>query len=150
MILSRDRSSELIDPFIEKFDLPPYAAGDLTGLNFAVKDLIDIENRITGCGNPVWKSGHPPATHNALCVDQLLYAGARCVGKTILDEFAFSLYGKNFFYGTPLNPKAPHHIPGGSSSGSASAVASGMVDFALGTDRQVPSAFPPAIAEFLE
>jgi amidase len=134
MVLSQDRSSDLIDPFIEKFDLPPYGPGDLTGLNFAVKDLIDIENRITGCGSPAWKSRHPPAAHHALCVDQLLYAGARCVGKTILDEFAFSLYGKNFFYGTPLNPRAPNHVPGGSSSGSASAVASGMVDFALGTD----------------
>ena len=58
MILSQDKSSELIDPFIEKFDLLPYAAGDLTGLNFAVKDLIDIENRITPCLEERTSSSH--------------------------------------------------------------------------------------------
>jgi amidase len=69
-----------------------------------------------------------------VCVEQLLRAGARCVGKTISDELAFSLLGQNHFYGTPLNPQAPDRVPGGSSSGSASAVACGLVDFALGTD----------------
>jgi amidase len=67
-------------------------------------------------------------------VDQLLLAGAECVGKTITDELGFGLNGENFFYGTPLNPRAPDRVPGGSSSGSASAVACGIVDFALGTD----------------
>jgi amidase len=70
----------------------------------------------------------------AICVEQLLAAGARCEGKTITDEIAFSLLGENHFYGTPLNPRAPDRVPGGSSSGSASAVACGLVDFALGTD----------------
>ncbi len=60
--------------------------------------------------------------------------GARCVGKTVTDELAFSLLGENPHYGTPLNPSAPERVPGGSSSGSASAVASGSVDFALGSD----------------
>lgn len=129
-----DKSSQLVDPFIETFDIAPYSAGELSGLTFSVKDLIDIENSITGCGNPFWKNGHSPALRHALCVDQLLYAGAHCLGKNICDDFAFSLYGKNFFYGTPLNPKAPDRVPGGSSSGSASAVAAGSVDFALGTD----------------
>ena len=69
-----------------------------------------------------------------MCVEQLLHAGARCVGKTISDELAFSLLGENHFYGTPLNAHAPDRVPGGSSSGSASAVACGLVDFALGTD----------------
>ncbi len=59
---------------------------------------------------------------------------AQCEGKTVTDEFAFSLLGENFHYGTPLNPAAPDRVPGGSSSGSASAVACGLVDFALGTD----------------
>ena len=61
-------------------------------------------------------------------------AGATCIGKTVSDELAFSLDGENFFYGTPLNPRAPDRVPGGSSSGSASAVACGLADFALGTD----------------
>jgi amidase len=71
---------------------------------------------------------------NAVCVDQLLAAGAACEGKTITDELALSLLGENHFYGTPLNAAAPDRVPGGSSSGSASAVACGLVDFALGTD----------------
>ena len=74
------------------------------------------------------------ARSHADCVEQLLFAGARCVGKTVSDEVAFSLIGENHFYGTPLNPKAPDRVPGGSSSGSASAVACGLADFALGTD----------------
>jgi amidase len=69
-----------------------------------------------------------------VCVEQLLAAGATCEGKTVTDELAFSLLGENHFYGTPLNPAAPDRVPGGSSSGSASAVACGLVDFALGTD----------------
>src|SRR5262249_30096717 len=88
----------------------------------------------TGCGNPTWRDSHPPAVANAICVEQLLQAGARCVGKTILDELAFSLLGQNHFFGTPLNPHAPDRVPCGSSSGSASAVACALVDFALGTD----------------
>ena len=69
-----------------------------------------------------------------MCVEQLLNAGASCIGKTISDELTCSLDGESHFYGTPVNPKAPDRIPGGSSSGSASAVACGLVDFALGTD----------------
>jgi amidase len=64
----------------------------------------------------------------------LLDAGATLVGKTLTDELAFSMSGENIHYGTPGNPAAPGHIPGGSSSGSASATAGGVVDFALGTD----------------
>ncbi|HZB84751.1 MAG TPA: amidase [Rubrobacteraceae bacterium] len=120
--------------FVEAIELGPIASGPLDGLNFAVKDLIDIASHKTGCGNPSWRDTHPVATANAVCVEQLLSAGARCVGKTVCDELAFSLIGENYFYGTPLNPKAPDRVPGGSSSGSASAVACGLADFALGTD----------------
>jgi amidase len=120
--------------FVEEFELPPTGEGVLAGLRFAVKDIIDIAGRKTGCGNPSWHDTHPPARSHAVCVEQLLAAGARCVGKTVSDEVAFSLTGENHFYGTPLNPCAPDRVPGGSSSGSASAVACGLVDFALGTD----------------
>jgi Asp-tRNA(Asn)/Glu-tRNA(Gln) amidotransferase A subunit family amidase len=74
------------------------------------------------------------AEAHAQSVQALLDAGAQLVGKTVSDELAFSLSGTNVHYGTPVNPVAPDRIPGGSSSGSASAVASGLVDFALGTD----------------
>jgi amidase len=120
--------------FVSHFTIEPIGTGSLDGLRFAVKDLIDIAGYKTGCGNPTWLDTHPPAMANAVCVDQILAAGARCVGKTVTDELAFSLNGENDFYGTPLNPKAPDRVAGGSSSGSASAVACGLADFALGTD----------------
>jgi amidase len=120
--------------FVATFEMPPTGSGLLDGLCFAVKDLIDVAGRKTGCGNPAWHDSHPPAVVHAVCVEQLLLAGARCVGKTVSDELAFSLLGQNHFYGTPLNPQAPDRVPGGSSSGSASAVACGLIDFALGTD----------------
>ncbi|MDQ7782413.1 MAG: amidase [Desulfomonilaceae bacterium] len=120
--------------FVESFALAPTASGELDGLRFAVKDLIDIGGHKTSCGNFSWRDTHPAAASNAVCVDQLLSSGAQFVGKTVTDELAFSLLGENHFYGTPLNPKAPDRVPGGSSSGSASAVACGLADFALGTD----------------
>jgi amidase len=120
--------------FVTTFDLSPTDSGPLDGLRFAVKDTIDVAGFKSGCGNPTWHDSHPAAVVHAVCVEQLLRAGARCVGKTISDELAFSLLGENHFYGTPLNADAPDRVPGGSSSGSASAVACGLVDFALGTD----------------
>lgn len=120
--------------FVESFVVSPTSRGVLDGLRFAAKDLIDVAGYRTGCGNPTWRDTHPPAAFHAVCVEQLLAAGATCVGKTVTDEVAFSLLGENHFYGTPLNPAAPDRVPGGSSSGSASAVACGLVDFALGTD----------------
>ena len=120
--------------FTKLFELSPYQSGVLSGLTFGVKDLIDIAGHKTGAGNPTWESCHTEAVCHAICVEQLLSNGATCKGKTMTDELAFSLLGENFFYGTPFNPKAPDRVPGGSSSGSASAVACGQVDFALGTD----------------
>ena len=73
-------------------------------------------------------------TRTAPTVQTLLDAGARFVGKTITDELAFSMSGKNAHFGTPVNGGAPDRIPGGSSAGSAAAVSNGLCDFALGTD----------------
>lgn len=120
--------------FVRLLEIEPTGTGPLDGLRFGVKDLIDLGGYVTSCGNPDWAKTHPPAAVNAVCVDQLLAAGAMCIGKTVSDELAFSLDGENFFYGTPLNPRAPDRVPGGSSSGSASAVACGLADFAIGTD----------------
>jgi len=120
--------------FIETFDIKPYMSGNLDNLKFAVKDIIDVAGFITGCGNPSWKKSQQKAVSNACCVDQLLSQGATCVGKTHTDEFAFSLLGENHFYGTPINPRTPDRVPGGSSSGSVSSVACRLVDFSLGTD----------------
>ena len=108
--------------------------GPLSGLGFAVKDIFDIAGHVTGCGNPDWARTHAPATATAPAVQSLLDAGATMIGKTVTDELAYSLNGQNHHYGTPTNGNAPGRIPGGSSSGSASAVAGGACDFALGSD----------------
>ena len=108
--------------------------GPLKGLTFAAKDLFDVAGARTGFGHPEWLRTHEPATKTAPAVQRLLDAGATLVGKTITDELAYSLTGENVHYGTPRNPRAPDCVPGGSSSGSASAVAGRLVDFALGSD----------------
>jgi amidase len=110
------------------------ATGSLLGCSFAVKDVFDIAGHRTGNGHPLWLETHPPAERTASVVERLLAAGARLVGKTYCDEMTYSINGENVHYGTPVNPKAPGRIPGGSSSGSAAAVSGSLVDFALGTD----------------
>ena len=110
------------------------STGPLAGLTFAAKDIYDIAGRKTGFGSPDWLRTHEPAARTAPVVQTLVEAGAFMVGKTHTDELTFSLNGENAHYGTPVNVNAPGRIPGGSSSGSASAVAGGLVDFALGSD----------------
>lgn len=108
--------------------------GPLGGLTFAAKDLFDIAGARTGFGQPDWLRTHAPASTTAPAVQVLLDAGARLVGKTHCDELCYSLTGENVHYGTPKNTAAPGRIPGGSSNGSAAAVAAGLVDFGLGSD----------------
>lgn len=108
--------------------------GPLAGLTFGVKDIYDIAGHKTGFGNPDWLATHAPATQTAAVVAGLLAAGADMLGKTQTDELTYSLNGENAHYGTPVNVNAPGRIPGGSSSGSAAAVAGKLVDFALGSD----------------
>ncbi len=110
------------------------AIGPLAGLLCGIKDLYDIAGHKTGFGSPDWIATHPPASTTAPVVQRLLGAGAHILGKTHTDEMAYSLNGENPHYGTPVNVNAPGRIPGGSSSGSAAAVAAGLVDFALGSD----------------
>ena len=121
------------------------AKGPLAGLSAAVKDMYDIVGERTGGGSPAWLAAQAPAAGNAGAVQRILDAGATVIGKTVCDEFFFSVTGANAHYGTPVNPRAPGRMPGGSSSGSASAVAAGACDFALGSDTggsvRVPAAF---------
>lgn len=129
--------TSLADPsgsLVERLDLAPHASGPLDGLTFTVKDNIDLAGLKTSYGSPAWRDAHAAPVHNALCVDQMLAAGARCVGKVVADEFTYSLDGESHFFGTPRNGNAPERIPGGSSSGSASSVSNGLADFSLGTD----------------
>jgi amidase len=113
---------------------PPIGSGRLSGLTFAVKDLFDVAGTIATYGSPDWASTHPPAVATAPVVTTLLQAGARLVGKTKTVELAYGLTGENVWQGTPINPRAPNRFPGGSSCGSAAAVAGGLADFALGSD----------------
>ncbi|KAL3356902.1 hypothetical protein AABB24_017521 [Solanum stoloniferum] len=122
--------------FMKRFTLEPIGSDsdELNGLTFAVKDIFDLEGQITGFGNPDWGKTHSAAKSTAPTVVSLLKSGATCIGKTVMDEMAYSINGENFHYGTPVNPVAPDRVPGGSSSGSAVAVGAKIVDFALGTD----------------
>jgi len=121
------------------------AAGPLAGRTCVVKDLYDIAGRKTGNGNPEFYATTEPATATAPTVQKLLDAGADIVGIAICDEFFYSLTGANAHYGTPKNMRAPGRLPGGSSSGSAAAVAAELCDFALGSDTggsvRIPASF---------
>lgn len=108
--------------------------GPLAGLTLAVKDLFDVKGYPTGAGSPTVLAQSGIKTKTAPIVKALLDAGARFVGKTITDELAFSMNGKNAHFGAPINPAAPDRITGGSSSGSMAAVAGKLADIALGSD----------------
>jgi amidase len=108
--------------------------GPLAGFTATVKDMYDITGYRTGAGNPEWLASRQPAETDARAVRKLLDAGATITGKTVCDEFFYSITGANEHYGTPVNPRAPGRLPGGSSSGSAAACAGGACDLALGSD----------------
>lgn len=132
MLLTSDPVNAFVDyPAVE---VASASSGPLAGLTLAVKDLYDVVGYPTGGGHPLFRQQSSVKMQNAPAVQKLLDAGARFVGKTHTDEFAYSMNGENFHYGTPINVRAPGRIPGGSSSGSAAATSAGLVDFALGTD----------------
>jgi len=144
---SRVTIDDRLNAFCKDTDayLEGVAGGPLSGLTFAAKDIFDVIGYITGGGNPDWKATHESAKHTAWAVSRLVEAGASMVGKTITDEITRGIFAENVHYVTPVNPRAPGRVPGGSSSGSAAAVAGGLVDFALGSDTggsvRVPASF---------
>ena len=121
------------------------ATGPLAGFTAVVKDMYDIAGSRTGGGNPDWLAAQAPASRHAVAVEQILAAGATITGKTICDEFFYSVAGVNAHYGTPANLRAPGRLPGGSSSGSAAACGANACDFALGSDTggsvRIPASF---------
>lgn len=126
-------------PFNAFLDLPQVPvpnteSGALAGLTLAIKDIYDVAGYPTGCGNPQKAASAHPAPKTAGSIQVLLDAGARFVGKTQTDELAFSLMGQNGHYPYPINPAAPDRVTGGSSSGSAAAVAGKLADIAIGSD----------------
>src|SRR3954471_5627884 len=110
----------------------PLGSGRLSGLRFAVKDLFDVAGSITTYGNPDWASTHAASRATAPVVTALLQAGARLDGKTKTVELAYGLTGENVWHGTPVNLRAPDRFPGGSSCGSAAAVAAAAGAFGMG------------------
>lgn len=129
-------SPDTVNAFVPGCVIPSAdnANGPLQSLSFGLKDMFDLAGVPTGAGNPDWRRTHPLPSRTAPAAAQLLDAGAALVGKTITDELAWDLDGRNAHYGTPTNVAAPGRMPGGSSSGSAAAVAAGLCTFALGTD----------------
>jgi amidase len=139
--------SNPINAFVPGLDVRIEGAGNgpLAGLTFVAKDLFDVAGFPTGGGNPDWERCHPVPEKHAWAVETLLNAGAGLIGKTITDEVSLGILGENPYYGTPVNSAAPGRVPGGSSSGSAAAVAGRLCDFAIGTDTggsvRVPASF---------
>jgi amidase len=120
-------------------------AGPLAGLTAVVKDMYDIAGTRTGGGSPNWLAAQEPARRHANAVEKILVAGATITGKTICDEFFYSVTGINAHYGAPTNVRARGRVPGGSSSGSAAACGANACDFALGSDTggsvRIPASF---------
>ncbi|MFT4298375.1 MAG: DUF3225 domain-containing protein [Aeromicrobium sp.] len=119
--------------------------GALSGERVAVKDLFAVAGQPIGAGNPAWLAQASAEPVHAEAVGRLLAAGAEVAGISRTDEFAYSLAGVNAHYGSPANPAAPGRLAGGSSSGSAAAVASGQASIGLGTDTggsiRIPAAY---------
>ena len=123
---------DLVGAFVPgpRVEIAGAAEGPLAGVDFGVKDLFDVAGVVTGYGKPDWARTHGPAAGTAPVVLSLLQAGARLRGKLKTMELAYGLTGENVWYGTPVNPAAPDRFPGGSSCGSVSATAAGLVDVA--------------------
>ena len=120
-------------------------SGPLAGMKLAVKDIFDVAGYPTGAGNPIILAKSGTKTRTSPLVRLLLDAGASFVGKSNTDELAYSLIGDNHHFGMPINPRRSERISGGSSSGSAVAVAAGLADIGLGTDTSGSVRLPAAI-----
>jgi amidase len=134
--MSQMKMRDDLNAFLDLPDVPVPSAqdGPLAGLTLGVKDIFDVEGYVTGWGNPDRFEEAHPAAATAPAVRKLLDAGARFVGKTQTEELAFSMIGQNVHFPHPVNPAAPDRVTGGSSSGSAAAVAGGLADIATGSD----------------
>jgi Asp-tRNAAsn/Glu-tRNAGln amidotransferase A subunit and related amidases len=140
--MTRDRFGAFIE---DGMNIGPGGSGVLDHLGFAVKDVFSVKGHRNSAGNPVWKETHQPAAQHAWAVGKLLENGARLRGMTVTDELMYSLKGDNKHFPPTLNPRVPDAFSGGSSSGSAVAVAAGLTDFAIGTDTggsvRIPSSY---------
>jgi amidase len=132
MIIRNDPVNAFMD--YGEVEVASAPSGPLADLTFAVKDIFDVVGYPTGDGNPIRRAESPVHKVNSPVVAAMLNAGARFVGKTQTDEMTFSMNGQNKHYPEPINSRAEGRITGGSSSGSAAAVAAKLCDFAVGSD----------------
>jgi aspartyl-tRNA(Asn)/glutamyl-tRNA(Gln) amidotransferase subunit A len=145
MHCARAVSDDPFNAFITRVEPVPGGEGPLAGRTLAVKDLIDTAGVRTTYGSGLYADHVPERT--ATVVRRLVDAGAVVVGKTNLPEFAWGVLGTNEFYGTCLNPTHPGKTTGGSSAGSAAALAGGLCELALGTDTGASIRLPAAACE---
>ena len=138
-------SGDPFNAFITPVEPGEPGTGPLAGRTLAVKDLFDTAGVRTTYGSGLY-ADHVPE-RNATAVQRLVDAGAVIVGKTHLPEFAWGVLGDNQWYGTCLNPVHPGKTTGGSSSGSAAALAAGLCDLALGSDTGCSIRLPSAACE---
>jgi amidase len=129
---TRDPLNAFLD--IDQVPVPSAQSGRLEGLRLGVKDIFDVAGYRTGCGNPEKLAEAPVAERTMPAVQAILDQGARFVGKTQTDELAFALMGLNAHFPAPVNSAAPDRVTGGSSCGSAAAVAGRLADIAVGSD----------------
>ena len=132
-------------PHSPKKDISLNEYGLLSNLNFVLKDMCDVKNFKTSCGNPDFFKKCDFANDYAPFLKDLLNEGSVLKGITVCDEFFYSLIGENGHYGTPTNLNAPSCVPGGSSSGSAAALTTDLYDFSIGSDTggsvRIPASF---------
>ena len=132
-------------PHSPKKDISLNEYGLLSNLNFVLKDMCDVKNLKTSCGNPDFFKKCDFAKDYAPFLKDLLNEGPVLKGITVCDEFFYSLIGENGHYGTPINLNAPSCVPGGSSSGSAAALTNDLYDFSIGSDTggsvRIPASF---------
>jgi aspartyl-tRNA(Asn)/glutamyl-tRNA(Gln) amidotransferase subunit A len=138
-------SADPFNAFVTQVEPGEPRAGPLAGRTLAVKDLFDTAGVRTTYGSSLY-ADHVPE-RNAVAVQRLLDAGAVMVGKTHLPEFAWSVLGQSDWYGTCHNPTHSGKTTGGSSSGSAAALAAGLCELALGSDTGCSIRLPSAACE---
>jgi len=138
-------SADPYNAFVTRVELGPSGEGPLAGRTLGVKDLIDTAGIRTAYGSGLY-GDHVPE-RSAVVVQRLVDAGAVIVGKTHLPEFAWSVLGQSEWFGTCHNPTHPGKTTGGSSSGSAAALAAGLCDLALGTDTGCSIRLPSSTCE---
>lgn len=131
---SRTFTPENSKAFLDVFELGPWSSGVLSGTTVAISDGIDIEERLTGCGNTAWLIGRIAAAKNAVALDMMLSSGAQCCGKARVNELCFTICAEYDAGARSVNANFSQRMIGGAARGIASAVSCGLVNFGLGLD----------------